>query len=86
MSTLQIGLAIAGGLLLAAVIAHGAWSARKVTPRQALPGEDAGATEPVAGVEPSLDPGDFDPPPVPQPSLPRARCEASWTRTTTTLR
>lgn len=68
MSTLQIGLAILGGLLLAAVVAHGAWSARKVTPRQALPGEEAGTAEPVAGVEPRLDPVDFDPPPVPQPA------------------
>lgn len=35
MSNLQIGLAIAGGLVLAAVVAHGAWSARKNAPRQA---------------------------------------------------
>lgn len=37
MSTLQIGLAIAGGAVLVAVIAHGAWSARRSAPRQALP-------------------------------------------------
>ena len=37
MSNLQIGLAIAGGLILAAVVAHGAWSSRRNAPRQALP-------------------------------------------------
>ena len=37
MSTLQIGLAIAGGLVLAGVVAHGAWSTRKNVPRQAQP-------------------------------------------------
>jgi hypothetical protein len=59
MSTLQIGLAIAGGLVLAAVVAHGAWSARKVAPRQAQPGdEDASAAEPAA-IEPSLDDAAF---------------------------
>jgi len=68
MSTLQIGLVIAGGLLFAAVLAHGIWSVRKVTPRQALPGEDAVVTELGAGVEPSLEPGDFDPPPVLPPT------------------
>ncbi|MBK6595384.1 MAG: cell division protein FtsZ [Burkholderiales bacterium] len=37
MSNLQIGLAIAGGLILAAVVAHGALSSRRNAPRQALP-------------------------------------------------
>lgn len=37
MSNLQIGLAIAGGVALAAVIAHSAWSSRRNTPRQAQP-------------------------------------------------
>lgn len=36
-SNLQIGLAIAGGLVLAAVVAHGAWTSRKLKPRQADP-------------------------------------------------
>ncbi len=35
MSSLQIGLAIAGGAVLAAVVAHGAWNSRKNAPRQA---------------------------------------------------
>ncbi len=46
MSNLQIGLAIAGGLVLAAVVAHSAWSARKNKPMQATP--EAPADVPVA--------------------------------------
>lgn len=34
MSSLQIGLAVAGGVVLAAVVAHGAWTSRKNQPRQ----------------------------------------------------
>jgi hypothetical protein len=54
MSNLQIGLAIAGGVVLAAVVAHGAWSSRKNTPRQALPEPGSGMQadpmrEPVMG-------------------------------------
>ena len=45
MSNLQIGLAIAGGLILAAVVAHSAWSARKNQPKLATP---APAEEPSA--------------------------------------
>ncbi len=37
MSTLQISLAVAGGVVLAAVVAHGAWQARRNQPRQADP-------------------------------------------------
>lgn len=44
MSNLQIGLAIAGGLVLAAVVAHGAWSAHKNRPKLATP--DAPDAEP----------------------------------------
>lgn len=35
MSTLQIGLAVAGGLVLAGVVAHSTWSARKNQPKRA---------------------------------------------------
>lgn len=35
MSNLQIGLAVAGGVVLAAVVAHGAWTSRKNRPKQA---------------------------------------------------
>lgn len=37
MSNLQIGLAIAGGVVLAAVVAHSTWTSRKSKPRQAEP-------------------------------------------------
>ena len=64
MSNLQIGLAIAGGLLLAAMAAHAAWSARKNQPRQATlaePGEQP-QTEALerAPIEPGLDAPAFE--------------------------
>ncbi|MBT0571798.1 cell division protein FtsZ [Curvibacter sp. CHRR-16] len=34
MSTLQLGLAVAGGVVLAAMVAHSAWASRRNTPRQ----------------------------------------------------
>lgn len=37
MMSLQIGLAVAGGLVLAGVVAHSAWSARKNKPKQPTP-------------------------------------------------
>lgn len=39
MSTLQIGLAIAGGVVLATMVAHNAWISRRSLPRQAEPEE-----------------------------------------------
>ena len=39
MSNLQIGLAVLGGLVLAAMAAHAAWTARKNQPRQAAPSD-----------------------------------------------
>ena len=59
MSTLQIGLAVAGGIVLAAVVAHGAWASRKMTPRQAAPEETGGPPPGAAGVEPRLDADTF---------------------------
>jgi hypothetical protein len=69
MSNLQIGLAIAGGVVLAGVVAHGAWSSRRNAPRQALP--DAGADgEPGAAHGPELVQDALEPhwglPPVPR--------------------
>ena len=60
MSNLQIGLAIAGGVVLAAVVAHSAWSSRRNAPRQAIPepNGDLGSAEqrePVMGEEPDHD-------------------------------
>ena len=50
MSTLQISLAILGGLVLAIVVAHSAWSARKNLPRQATPEPVPVASEPKGDV------------------------------------
>jgi ZipA, C-terminal FtsZ-binding domain len=47
--TLTVALAILGGLVLAALVAHGAWTARRASPRQA----DPPAPSPVR-VEPAL--------------------------------
>jgi hypothetical protein len=70
MSNLQIGLAVAGGVVLAAVVAHGAWSSRKNAPRQALP--QAGSDGlPVAGREPTLTDPELDTSPFPLPAVAR---------------
>lgn len=55
MSNLQIGLAIAGGVILAAVVAHGAWSSRRNAPRQAKPEPSAGQASQTQLREPVLD-------------------------------
>ncbi|MEY2953845.1 MAG: hypothetical protein RLZZ401_1932 [Pseudomonadota bacterium] len=52
MSTLQISLAVTGGVVLAAIVAHSAWSARKNTPRQ----PEGPALSSEALREPMLDP------------------------------
>jgi len=52
MSTLQIGLAIAGGVVLAAMVAHSAWTSRRNQPRQAEP--EAVRVEPLV-TEPPAD-------------------------------
>jgi len=52
MITLQISLAVGGGLILAGVVAHGAWSARRNLPKQATPKAAAGPeAEPAQGQE-----------------------------------
>lgn len=70
MSTLQLALAIAGGLLLAGVVAWNTWSSRRNAPRQAdvhphdtLPQEPAG--EPLERQEPVFD-APLAPLPVPE--------------------
>ncbi len=52
MNNLQVGLAVAGAVVLAAVIAHGAWTSRKSRPKQAEPEV---AREPGEKIEPLLD-------------------------------
>ena len=52
MSTLTIALASLGGVVLAGVVAHGAWQARKAGPKRAVPGpERAEPREPVMDLE-----------------------------------
>lgn len=75
MSNLQIGLAVAAGLVLVAMAAHSAWSSRKNQPRQAaaddaenesgqsLPGDER--------VEPGLDAAAYDVATFPLPTLER---------------
>jgi len=72
-SNLQIGLAVAGGLVLAAVVAHGAWTSRKMAPRQATPQDSADT--PGGPLEPHLEAEAFGrdnfplPPPEKKPGL-----------------
>ena len=49
MSTLTIGLAVVGGLVLAGVIAHGTWTTRRNAPK--LAEHESGLTEPSDGTE-----------------------------------
>jgi len=53
MSTLQISLGVAGAVILAAVVAHGAWTSRKSRPKQATP-ENRSAAGPSGTLEPSF--------------------------------
>lgn len=61
MSNLTLGLAILGGLVLAAIVAHSAWTSRRNTPRQAQPDLVDTAAPTVAGPggrqEPMFDSG-----------------------------
>ena len=52
MSSLQVGLAVAGGLILGGVIAYNTWNARRHEPRQAQPDSQP----PLVG-EPRIEPG-----------------------------
>ena len=72
MSNLQIGLAIAGGVVLAGVVAHGAWTSRRNAPRQAQPDPLAAGpdTEPQVR-EPVLTDEGLEPSALVVPHLPR---------------
>ena len=65
-STLQIGLAVAGGVVLAALVAHEAWKARTLAPRQPARTE-APPADVAGGVEPQLDADPFTPESFPLP-------------------
>lgn len=72
MSNLQLGLAVAGGLALIALVAHNTWKSRKNAPRQ--PGT-TGQTQGNAAEaqEPSLDPADSTGAAAAMPAAPVAR-------------
>ena len=57
MNNLQLALAVLGAVVLAAVVAHGAWTSRKSRPKQADLEPDAGS---VASIEPAVDDGGLD--------------------------
>lgn len=61
--TLTAALAIVAGLVLAAVVAHGAWNARRAGPRQAQPLQRVERTEPTLGA--ATPAGLRDAPPLP---------------------
>ncbi len=73
MSNLQIGLAVAGGLVLMAMVAHGAWTSRKNQLRQATPDEPNAQSLAGGGIEPAFDPAALDvgnfPVPMPEKRL-----------------
>ena len=55
MSTLQLSLAIIGGLVLALIVAYNTWTSRRNAPKRALPQEPERAAEPVLRQEPAFD-------------------------------
>lgn len=71
MSSLQVGLAVAGGLILGGVIAYNTWNSRRHAPRQAEPVRDEAPTRADARVEPGFDlePGAGSEPPQVEPVL-----------------
>jgi hypothetical protein len=76
--SLTVALAVLGGLVLAALIAHGAWQSRKAGPKRVAQAAPAGSVRETAsgGIEPSFGPVDSsaDAAPVePAPELRAAR-------------
>ncbi|MGH6627118.1 MAG: cell division protein FtsZ [Burkholderiaceae bacterium] len=70
MSSLQLGLAISGGLVLAAVVAHSAWTSRRNAPRQAQPEVPRDSAAAVGDMHPRQEPAfdtDLTPLPLPVP-------------------
>jgi hypothetical protein len=71
-STLQIGLAVAGGVVLAGIVAHSAWSSRRNAPRKPDPiVAEPAATEDATDGE-RREPG-FDDASLPLPAAPERR-------------
>ncbi|NRF68742.1 cell division protein FtsZ [Aquincola sp. S2] len=75
--SLMAALAIVGALVLAAVIAHGAWSARKASPRRAEGPVDGPRVEPTLHQQHANDPGIvLDPGALPELKPPPRRASA----------
>ena len=55
MSTLQLSLAIIGGLVLALIVAYNTWTSRRNAPKRALPQDPDHAAEPALRQEPGFD-------------------------------
>ena len=55
MSTLQLSLAIVGGLVLAFIVAYNTWTSRRNAPKRALPQEPDRNAEPALRQEPGFD-------------------------------
>ena len=63
MSTLQLSLAILGGLVLVAVVAYNAWNNHRNAPKRAQPQPEPAVPDPQeVRLEPSLDAALEDPP------------------------
>jgi hypothetical protein len=58
-STLQLGLAVAGGVLLIGFVAYSTWTVRRNEPRQARP--EPGGAPPASAATPNADAGRIDP-------------------------
>lgn len=71
MSNLQLGLAIAGGVVLAGVVAHSAWTSRRNAPRQAQPEPATDDTQPTTDREPTLSDSALETPAFTLPQAPR---------------
>jgi ZipA, C-terminal FtsZ-binding domain len=81
LSTLQISLAVAGGLVLAGVVAHGAWSARRSVPKRAEPESAAVRDATVPGsLESAVPLGNARSGPTDDPSESMERFEPSFDR------
>lgn len=67
MSGFTVGVAILGGLVLAALVGWNAWTTRRNTPRQPeIPVAEASVAQQAQPIEPVLDDLDLAPPPVPE--------------------
>lgn len=79
MTSFQLALAVAGGLVLAGVVAHGAWTARRSEVKRVAPEGEAGAAQP-----PQREPS-FDLPPAPPEAAAETGGEAELPRIEPTL-